>query len=256
MNIEFITGEPAIKLGSTLVIADLHIGAEQDYRAAGISMPSQTARLEERLLHLISKNRAKRLIILGDVKHSFSGATAQEERELPQFFSRLSHHAAVEVVPGNHDGWLERLCPDVTIHPSEGVRVGDCYLSHGHAWPGGEFLKCKAVVMGHNHPQVEFRDRLGKVWRERIWVRAGMKKSLLAGRYGAFRGAAPDLVMMPAFNDFVGGWTVNYSSHRAGGAAFSVKDPGWFGPMSKCADIGHALAFMLDGTFLGEVGKI
>jgi putative SbcD/Mre11-related phosphoesterase len=255
MDMEFITGEPAIKLGNTLVIADLHLGAEHDFRKAGISMPSQTAKEEARLMMLIRQTRARRLLILGDVKHRVPGTSWQEEREVPQFLSKLSHHVSVEVTPGNHDGGLEKLCPGIIIHPSEGVRVGKCYLSHGHAWPNEEFLKCKSVIMGHNHPQVEFSDKIGKVWREKVWIRAELKRKPLEAHYKtSLRGSVlPGLVVMPAFGGLVGGWAMNdprdaKRQHK--------NSPEGFGPIMKCADAKHALAYMLDGTFLGEMSRI
>jgi len=266
MNMKFLTGEPALLIGRALVIADLHLGAERDYRAAGIRMPSQAGKAEAKIEHLLRETKARRLIILGDVKHRVPGASFQEEREVPALLSRLAkgtplrgdetriQEISIEVVPGNHDGGLERLAPDITMHPSEGLRVGNFWLCHGHAWPPKDALSCEAVVMGHNHPQVEFADRLGKRWREKVWVRAPMKRKLLKAHYNMRRmrhagSPLPELLLMPAFGELVGGWAVNRPNDDG-------KLVGGLGPMTRCADIKHGLAYMLDGTFLGEVSKI
>ncbi len=249
MTLKFITGEPALLIGKALVIADLHIGAERDYRAAGISMPSRTQDVQDRIESLLRKTKASRLIILGDVKHRVPGASFQEEKEVPTFLSKLAHKASVEVVPGNHDGGLARLSPDIAVHPSEGIMVGGLWLSHGHAWPPAEALKAEAIIIGHNHPQVEFRDRLGKVWRERVWVRASINPKALRSRYKKLPKKFPGLVLMPAFSPLVGGWAVNKPNDEG-------ELVGGLGPVTKCADIRHAKVFLLDGTLLGEVSRI
>ncbi len=253
MTFKFVTGEPALLTGKALVIADLHLGAERDYRAAGMSMPSQTAAIEARITGLLRRTKARRLIILGDVKHRVPGISFQEEREVPAFINRLNRKASVEVVPGNHDGWLARLCPEVTIHPSGGVMLGDFWLCHGHAWPPAEALNAEAIVIGHNHPQVEFVDRLGKAWRERIWVRTNINHKPLRNRYKKLPKNVPELIIMPAFSPLIGGWAVN----KAGDWKTQHRNtPEGMGPLTRSADIRHARAFLLDGTFLGGVSNI
>ncbi len=267
MQLKFITGEPALLMGRSLVIADLHLGAEHDYRAAGIRMPSRTQEVQGEIEALIRKTRAERLIILGDIKHKVPGISFQEEREVPEFLSRLAkctglrpderliegkrsrHTISIEVVPGNHDGWLAKLCPGITVHSSEGMMLGGFYLSHGHAWPGKEALGAEAIIMGHNHPQVEFRDRLGKVWRERVWVRAGMKRGVLRGHYPNLPRRLPDLLLTPAFSTLVGGWAVNKPGDKG-------RFAGGLGPITRCACMKDAVAYLLDGTFLGEVSSL
>jgi hypothetical protein len=270
MSIKFVTGEPALKIGKALVMADLHLGAEHDYRSAGISMPSRTSELENKIEMLMHKTRAKRLIILGDVKHRVPGSSFQEEREVPQLLSRLSSNVSVEVVPGNHDGGLEKMCPNITMHPSEGMVLhGGGYghgndrgcgrpvgggrqgfwLCHGHAWPAEEALTAEAMVIGHNHPQVEFRDRLGKVWRERVWVKARITPKALKMHYKKLPKRLPDLILMPAFSELVGGWAVNRPDDKG-------KLVGGLGPITRCASIGKGLVYLLDGTFLGKIEDI
>lgn len=249
MKLDFVTGEPALMIGNTMVIADLHLGAEYDYRTAGIKMPSQTPKVEERLMRLLNETKVKRLLILGDVKHRVPGSSFQEEREVPSFLSRLSRKVDVEVLPGNHDGGLAKLSPNIKIHPSEGILLDGFYLSHGHAWPGKNALNADAIIIGHNHPQVEFSDRLGKIWRERIWLRTSITAKKLKVHYKNIPKHTPDLILMPSFSELVGGWCVNRKDDEG-------RLVGGLGPITKCADIKHALAYMIDGTFLGEVSRI
>jgi putative SbcD/Mre11-related phosphoesterase len=249
MPIDFVTGKPALLIGRALVIADLHIGAERDYRAAGIAMPSKTPEMGAEIAALIRQTRAKRLIILGDVKHRVAGASFQEERELPAFLGALSKLASLELVPGNHDGGIGRVFPGIKVHPSEGMMLGDCYLTHGHSWPNKKALEAETIITGHNHPQLEFRDRLGKRWRERAWIRAQLRRKPIEKHYGKTLGKLPGLLLMPAFGSLVGGWALNRSRGDAG------FDEG-HGPITRCADLRHAVAYMLDGTLLGEVRDI
>ena len=249
MPLKFITGEPALLISRSLVIADLHLGAEHDYRAAGIMMPSRTQDMQASIESLLRKTKASRLIIIGDVKHRVPGTSFQEEKEVPTFLSKLAHKTSVEVVPGNHDGGLARLSPDVVMRPSEGTMLGGFWLCHGHAWPPAEALKAEAIIIGHNHSQVEFCDRLGKVWREKVWVRTELKRKPMSAHYKKLPKKLPGLILMPAFNPLVGGWAVNKPNDEG-------ELVGGLGPITKCADIGHALAYMLDGTFLGEVGGL
>jgi len=249
MRLDFITGEPALLISRSLIIADPHLGAEHDYRSAGIRMPSRTPDIRKKLEALIRKTRAKRLVILGDVKHRVPGISFQEEREVPELLGKLSEKVSVEVVPGNHDGWLEKLCPDITMHPSGGIALGKFWLAHGHAWPSDRAMKADTIIIGHNHPQVEFRDRLGKVWREKVWLRAPLMRKKLSVHYKTLPKKIPDVLLMPAFGELVGGWAVNRPNDDG-------KLVGGLGPITRCADIRHALAYLLDSTFLGEVSKI
>jgi uncharacterized protein len=251
MEMKFITGEAALLIGKALVVADLHLGAEHDLRMSGVNMPSGAPNIEKRLENLIKKNKANRLIILGDIKHKVPGVSFQEEREVPGMVSRLSELASVELLPGNHDGGIEKLCPGLKAHPSEGLKIGNFFLSHGHAWPGDDALKCDAIIIGHNHPQVVFSDRIGKTWRERVWVTAEFKREFLKEHYNSIKKEMniPELILIPAFNTLVGGWAVNKQSDTG-------RYVGGLGPLTKCADIGNASLFLLDGTFLGQVSNI
>ena len=240
--LKFLTGEPALLIEKALVVAVLHIGIEHEFRQAGLKVPSQLEEMVKRIDALLEKNRAKKLIILGDVKHKVPGISWQEEREVPGFFSHFK--VPVEVVPGNHDGGLKDLAPGVKIHPSSGIMVGNTWLCHGHAWPHKDFLKARQVVIAHSHPRLEFRSRLGYRWMEPVWVRAGLDKKKLARRFKEVK-KAPELVVMPAFNPFAGGISVNRK----------MKEKELLGPVIKCARMKKAGLYLLDGTFLGELEK-
>jgi Predicted ICC-like phosphoesterases len=106
----FVLGHPALLLegeARTLVISDLHVGLEEELRRGGIFLPPQTRRLIDRILSLAGETGARRLVLLGDVKHTVSGVSPYELQELRELLSAVA--AAfddVTIVPGNHDAGL------------------------------------------------------------------------------------------------------------------------------------------------------
>ncbi len=233
----------------TLVVADLHLGLEGELASKGISLPSQIPKVKERLLKLIERRKPDRLIFLGDVKHNVPIASWQEWRELPGFFEELKKLVYVEVIRGNHDGGLDGMIPkDVIIHGAKGIVLGKrrrIGLMHGHTWPSPELLNTKLLVAAHNHPAVEFRDEIGGRTIEPIWLRAKLDASKFPKKVkGQIKGELPELLVMPAFNELVGGAAVNRRIPKE-----------LIGPMFKAGAVKleKAEAYLLDGTFLGEV---
>jgi putative SbcD/Mre11-related phosphoesterase len=251
--LQFLTGEAALFTGNSLVIADLHLGIEHEYYRKGITLPSQTKRLQERIDRLIATTKAHKLVILGDVKHKVPGTSFQEEREIPDFFDCFLKKIEVEILPGNHDADLPQLVKKLKLRPSKGVLEGNCYFSHGHTWPAKKFLNAEYVIMGHDHPAVEFRDTLGFRWLEPVWVRAAFRKKRVMEKYKlkARPPKLPELIIMPAFNTFSGAIPLNTSvTQKRAGA-----EPG-LGPLTKAADMKKARIYLLDGTFLGQLKNL
>ncbi|MGC8556163.1 MAG: metallophosphoesterase family protein [Conexivisphaera sp.] len=155
----FVVGQPALILEDrvrTLVISDLHVGLEEELRRNGVFLPSQTGRLTERILSIARGTGAGRLVLLGDVKHSVTGISPYELRELHEMFSKLiSAFSEVIIVPGNHDAGLESMAlGPIRLASQRGVvmtvggrKVG---LAHGHTRV--DFLAgVDLIVVGHNH---------------------------------------------------------------------------------------------------------
>jgi putative SbcD/Mre11-related phosphoesterase len=245
MEPRFVAGHPAIRVGRTLVVSDLHIGIERDFRMSGINLLSQTGRMLSRLEGLIKSAKARRLVVIGDVKHRVPGTSWQEEREVPAFFRNLSERVEVEIVPGNHDGGIARLVPKgVKVHTPEGFVEGRIYFSHGHAWPSDSVLEAESIIIGHTQPQVEIRDSLGYRWVEPVWLRARIPGEKLAKRYRK-RAGDKNLIVMPAFNEFAGGMPVNRPSEKR-----------FISPILGLAETGKAGIYLLDGTYLGQLSSI
>ncbi len=244
----FVAGERALLVRSekALVIGDMHIGIEGDFARAGIRLPSRTVEMEERIMQLIKKTRARTLVILGDVKHRVPGTSWQEEKEVPRLLEALSGMAELHVVLGNHDDGLEAMGISAQFHSSEGFRLGEVFLAHGHAWPGSEFLGSEYLVTSHIHPQVEFTDKIGGVWREPVWLMVPAVKTVLARQYpGKPKPSVRDIVLMPGFNRFLGGFAVNRKGR-----------PSLPRGLMRAMRMTQGRVFMLDGTYLGEVREL
>ncbi|HEX2021670.1 MAG TPA: metallophosphoesterase [Candidatus Thermoplasmatota archaeon] len=236
-----VFGERALHLpeAGVLVVGDLHVGLESDLRLAGVNLPSQTERMRARLLDLLARTGATRLVVIGDLKHRIPYSTRQEIAELPGFFRGFP--ARVELVRGNHDVDLEGLL-DVEVRDASGIRVGDVGLLHGHVWPSGEVMGARLVVTCHNHPAVMMVDELGHRHKEPAWIRA---RFLPAARE-RYASLPPDaeLVVMPAFNELTGG------------TAFNAPEGGrLLGPLfgNGLVDVDRARVVTVDGVDLGAV---
>ena len=273
-----IGSEPALLLrhGSerVVVVGDLHIGWEVTLSQQGIHIPSQTGKMLERLRSIIDKEHPTRLIMLGDVKHSVTGAELEEWRDVPDFFEALLKLVpSIQVILGNHDGNLEPLTPSkVEMLPSSGLALwGRFGLLHGHAWPTPEILGCETLILGHLHPAVTLRDAVGYRLTRPAWVTTSCDaRKLLQGTLKAagIRGkgdpegvlkerfhvklAAKRCVFVPPFNDFLGGRPVNSKRIEETHAGERL------GPVlrSGAVDMDEAEVHLLDGTYLGRVKQL
>jgi putative SbcD/Mre11-related phosphoesterase len=273
-----IGSEPALLLRRSkervIVVGDLHIGWEVSLAQQGIHVPSQTGRMLQRLRGIIKEAQATRIIMLGDVKHSVTGAEIEEWRDVPEFFEELLKLVPViQVLAGNHDGNLEPLTPSkVELLASNGISLwGRFGLLHGHAWPSPELLGCETLIMGHLHPAVTLRDALGYRLTRPAWIMAGCDpRKLLRGTLRA-AGITPkgDLekaleeelhvklrtsrcIFVPPFNDFLGGRPVNSKRLEDAHAGEGL------GPLlrSGAVDLDYAEVHLLDGTYLGHVRQL
>jgi putative SbcD/Mre11-related phosphoesterase len=265
-----------IKTGKTktLVIADPHIGWEMALRDKGIHVPSQTPKLLQKLVAVLSKYKPDTLLILGDVKYTVVATEPGEWHDIPDFFADLKNYVRdIAVVRGNHDANLEPLLPEkIRLLPPAGTIVGDVGLFHGHKWPSPTLLKCKTLIMGHLHPVVVFRDSAGFKITRQVWVKAacnttqlsetllqkqrikieGTPEETLKKHYN-FKPRTVQIFIMPSFNDFLGGRPINETKPRKEGRASTM-----VGPVlrSEAVDLSSSEIYLLDGTYLGTLNQL
>jgi uncharacterized protein len=229
----------------TILVSDLHLGLEKEMAARGFRIPPYSMKIMDRINTVAEKYGANRIVVLGDVKHSIGKVEDIDWNVLPWFFDTLlDMFASVEVVPGNHDGGIKTLLPSrVRLHPSSGVVIGSdekVGVTHGHSWPSQEVIACARMVIGHSHFRYEMRDRFGARSKEAVWLFAGYDIAKLLHKAGLPEGAhgLGELIVMPPFNNLVGGQSIN------------AKGGFDFGPVlsSGAVDVKDADIFLLDGT--------
>jgi metallophosphoesterase superfamily enzyme len=173
------------------------------------------------------------------------------------------------VIKGNHDGSLETLLPpSVNIIPSTGLVVGNkpsVGLFHGHAWPALEVLTADLLVMGHVHPVIWFRDKFGTWMVKQVWIKGRCNGQKLATAYlkylksktkkspsanlrkkGGIQIKDPLLIIMPPFNDLIGGVSLNRIQKRLVGPVLG----------SESVNIAESEVYLLDGTYLGIIKQV
>ena len=227
-----------------LVAADLHLGLEHELWLCGVSIPSQTEKILERLKGHLKEISPDRLLLLGDVKHNIPRTSWQERREVPSFLKALSKDVEVEIIPGNHDVGLADLAPMGTrVRSATGFVLDGVGYFHGHTWPDKSILEAKTVVAGHLHPGVRLNEPVGRPLTERAWVRTPLKKKSLPEQYGV-KISAPEVIVVPAFNDLCGGLPLNEPMENERG------------PLPRIIDLEASRLYLLDGTDLGKLSGI
>ena len=163
-----------------LLVADVHLGKDDSFRAAGIALPAGGTRNDlERLTALIDRHGARSLWVLGDLLHGPRVDTRWRE-EWARFRARhIGLHMLL--VEGNHDRAAARAGLDIEhrCEPVDDGRLRFAHTPHEGADSGARFTVC-----GHVHPVVNV---------------PGFR-----GRFPAFAVTERQLVL-PAFSLFTGG---------------------------------------------------
>ena len=141
-----------------LVIADLHLGYEGALLEQGVSIPRfQKKVMMERLKRLLEKYNPARILINGDFKHQFSKNLVQEWDEVNEVLDFILSRADVELVRGNHDNFLKTILAKKGLDLSTTSTAGGYTFAHGHR----EVSWKDTLVMGHEHPSLGLRDKIG-----------------------------------------------------------------------------------------------
>jgi putative SbcD/Mre11-related phosphoesterase len=236
---KFLYNAPAIFHKGAVIVGDTHFGMEAKLRRRGIFDNQFSLRLFDRLKSLINQHRAKKLILLGDVKEDIT----MLNRTSSEILSRLSLLTEVIIVRGNHDGGIEKD-GSAKIEDAQGFVYEGLGLAHGHSWPADQLMKCKYLVCGHQHPLITMSDTLGARHSEPVWLVADCNEDKLLERY-------PDankklkLVLIPAYNPLVGS-QINHVEKTHLGPILN----------NNLFKLDDALVFRLDGTSLGKLTRI
>jgi putative SbcD/Mre11-related phosphoesterase len=178
-----------------LVVADLHIGFEEKFKAGGVRLRASAQGMLSEVSEICVKKTFDEIIILGDVKFTIGRVSAVERKEIPTFLEHLSRFAKTTIISGNHDGALTTLLPrGVTLHPEPHMVVEDLCLLHGHTLLPDLPKEVTKVVMGHIHPTYL---REGSVMSgKHVWLILKVKReALLTKQQGVV-----EIYVLPPFN--------------------------------------------------------
>ena len=192
-----------ILLKDILVIGDLHIGYDERFgRSIGqVQLENILEKLEGIFKQIKDLGvRVKRVVLLGDVKHVFSGITDIEWREtlsLLDYIKVKSKGAKIIIIKGNHDNILEPIVKKRNINlrdyyfvSIEGKKY--CFL-HGDKM-FEQCLDADWLLFGHWHPSITLSDNYK---RERF-------KCFLKGKW-----KRKNVIIFPSFSDIKYGSDLN-----------------------------------------------
>ncbi|RLF86434.1 metallophosphoesterase [Thermococci archaeon] len=156
--------QKGLRIGNSIVIADLHIGYEESMAKEGVYLPKVFKQMLDSIVALLREERPKRLIINGDLKHSFI-PLRREKFELKAFFEHtLPFVEEVIVVRGNHDvgiSWVRELGVEIV----DEIDIKGWKIVHGHKLVEGE-----KFIIGHEHPAIRLRDEVGALIKVPIFL--------------------------------------------------------------------------------------
>jgi putative SbcD/Mre11-related phosphoesterase len=215
---------------NSLAITDLHFGIENELRKKGINLPNQKEKFLRILREAKEETKAKRLIIIGDVKHKVPGISLSELKNLKEFFEELTKDFKVIVTKGNHDDRLEDILENVKIFSSRGFRINEFGFFHGHAWPFSHLWNCKYFIVGHLQAAVEIREKNVKE----------IKKVIIKSKPKIKKGNVKEIIVLPSFNDFAGNFIINKNKELTG-------------IFQRIIDPENSEVFLLNGISLGSI---
>lgn len=206
----FVYGEPALVVTHNdekhLVVGDLHIGVERRLMRRGLRIFSATDRMAERVRNIAREFGSSSVIVIGDVKDSILYPDVAERRLLRSFFDALSD-MEVTIVAGNHDAHLGEVVDNRIVRE---MRLGGFAFLHGDKNPSDDSMHADYIITAHNHAIVRMRDENSAIYEEKVWLVAGVNKSL-AKRRGISINKNVKMIAMPAFNELVAGTPVGKS---------------------------------------------
>lgn len=199
------------KKEKTLIIGDLHLGFEEVLKLQGWNIPrSQAKQTLEDLTNIFKKSgKCKEIILLGDVKHYFSGILKSEWKDFYNLLSLLKNNllkgGKITIIKGNHDTILEPMIYQKK-NDKISITIQDYYLKNSILFIHGDSKglkkipqikkknKFNLIVMGHFHPALLLKDKLG--------IKSERYKCFLYGKSSSLKF---EIIIIPSFFPLVEG---------------------------------------------------
>ncbi len=147
---------------NSVILSDVHIGYEEEMASKGIFLPRiQKKRFMKIYLRALNVFKTNNLIINGDLKHRFNGLGRQEKEDLTEIFEDLRERGvSVKLIKGNHDNYISLVTEKFdNIELLDELETDSLYIFHGHTEI--EPKENKVYIIGHEHPRLSIRDKLG-----------------------------------------------------------------------------------------------
>lgn len=145
----------------SLVVADLHIGKPETYRALGVAIPDgMLDEMLDRLDRLVEACAARRIVVLGDLVHAPTGMTSAVRGRVAAWLDALRvRDVRMVLVRGNHDHKLDRLPAEwpMDVHDDALDEPPFCFTHVPAAH------RDRYVLAGHLHPTFTLADGRGSL---------------------------------------------------------------------------------------------
>jgi putative SbcD/Mre11-related phosphoesterase len=151
----------SILIDNIAIFSDLHIGYEGVLKMEGAMIPKyQKKIIKNRIEEIIKRYSPDKIIINGDFKHEFGRNLRQEWNEVSELLDFLVKRLEVIIVRGNHDNFIKTIAKKFNVEVRDEYEYGEIKFVHGHKKAMGE-----RIVIGHEHPSLCLRDKVGVVAR-------------------------------------------------------------------------------------------
>ncbi|MBC7081449.1 MAG: metallophosphoesterase [Thermoplasmatales archaeon] len=149
----------SILIDNIAVFSDLHIGYEGVLRMEGAMIPKyQKKVIKKRIEEIIRRYNPDKIVINGDFKHEFGKNLKQEWNEVSELLDFLVKKLEVIIVRGNHDNFIKTIAKKFNVEVKDEYEYGEIKFVHGHKEANGD-----KIVIGHEHPSLVIRDKVGVV---------------------------------------------------------------------------------------------
>ncbi len=152
---------------SAAVISDLHLGFEEEMNLNGLFLPKlQRNHVESMVERIIERYNPLKIIINGDFKQEFSKNLPQEWDDVIHFIDRFAGRTELVFVRGNHDNYLQAILSKRGIVELDFYEDSNYFIYHGDR----NLSTRKFTILGHEHPSVVLRDKVGGVYKVPAYV--------------------------------------------------------------------------------------